>query len=267
MRAVIGSVAVHALLVWFAVHGDREGRPRSTAPHDAAVTVIETVEVDLLPSVESGAGAGEGPTGGAPAARTTIIASTTIASRMHARATASQSRAVAPDPRGSIRIEHTDPRGDVRTDELDATGDLGADGRGSDGRGSDGRGSDGRGSDGGGTGRAGTGIGFGDGGTIQRAELLAPPPAPRGDPPSKARPARLIYPTRQRDAEDAELFIARVIIDGEGFVDGATLLRGFGGRRDEVASQMIWKFRYAPALDDRGNPIRSTLDQRFLVGP
>jgi len=43
--------------------------------------------------------------------------------------------------------------------------------------------------------------------------------------------------------------------------------RGFGGRRDEVAAQMIWRFRYAPALDAEGGPIRATLDQRFLVGP
>lgn len=268
MRAAIGSVAVHALLVWFAVHGEREGRPRSTAPQDAAITLIETVEVDLLPSSESGVRAGEGPTGGAPAAPATISASTHArASTTHARATATRSRAVDADPRGAIRIEHTDPRGDIRTDETDATGEIGTDGRGTDGRGTDGQGTDGQGIDGRGTGRTGTGIGFGDGGAIQRAELLAPPPAPRGDPPSKAQPARLSYPSRQRDAEDAELFIARVIIDDEGFVDGATLVRGFGGRRDEVASQMIWKFRYAPALDDRGKPVRSTLDQRFLVGP
>lgn len=89
-----------------------------------------------------------------------------------------------------------------------------------------------------------TGIGFGDGGSVTRPQLLEPPPAPRGDPPSQARPAQLIYPTRHRDVDDAELFIARV-----------------------VASQMIWHFRYAPALDDAGKPIRSTLDQRFLVGP
>ena len=34
-----------------------------------------------------------------------------------------------------------------------------------------------------------------------------------------------------------------------------------------LASQMIWRFRYAPALDAEGRPIRATLDQRFLVGP
>ena len=58
-----------------------------------------------------------------------------------------------------------------------------------------------------------------------------------------------------------------MIVDDDGFVAGAKIVRGFGGRRDVVASQMIWHFRYAPALDDAGRPIRSTLDQRFLVGP
>ena len=58
-----------------------------------------------------------------------------------------------------------------------------------------------------------------------------------------------------------------MVIDDDGLVARAKLVRGFGGRRDEVASQMIWHFRYAPALDDVGQPIRSTLEQRFLVGP
>lgn len=155
-----------------------------------------------------------------------------------ARATPTRARATRTDPRGEIRIDRGDDMGD---------GLGGGGGRG-------------------GTG-TGTGIGFGDGGSIERPQLLAPPPAPRGDPPSKARPAQLIYPTRHRDVDDAELFIMRVIVDDDGFVAGAKLVRGFGGRRDEVASQMIWRFRYAPALDDSGQPVRSTLDQRFLVGP
>lgn len=231
MRAVIGSVAVHAVLAWLVFHGEREGAPdaRAKAP---AITVIEPalVEVALLPATEGGAPSG------APSAAPA------------ARGTPTRSRAARTDPRGEIRID----RGD------DAAGELGGGGGGELGGGGGG----GR----GGTG-TGTGIGFGDGGSIQRPQLLAPPPAPRGDPPSKARPAQLIYPTRQRDVDDAELFVMRVIVDDDGFVAGAQLVRGFGGRRDEVASQMIWRFRYAPALDDAGHPIRSTLDQRFLVGP
>ena len=82
---------------------------------------------------------------------------------------------------------------------------------------------------------------------------------------SKARPPRLIYPTREREAEEGEPFVARVIVDHEGYVVGARLVRGKGGPRDAVASEMIWRFRYAPALDAAGMPIRATLDQPFLV--
>lgn len=114
----------------------------------------------------------------------------------------------------------------------------------------------------------GSGIGLGDGGSI------APPPAsPRPPPPpevvarpaSKARPARLIYPAREREVEDAQLFVMRVTVDADGYVAGARLVRGFGGTRDDQASALIWKFRYAPALDDSGRAVASTLDQRFLV--
>ncbi len=219
MRAVIGSVVVHAVLGWLVLHGDREGTPTAPATKTAVISVVEPVEIELLPETAGGAPRG------APAAPA-------------ARATSTRSRAVRTDPRGEIRVERGDDRG----------GGLGG-GGGQGGRGT------------------GTGIGFGDGGSIARPHLLAPPPAPRGDPPSKARPAKLIYPTRHRDVDDAELFIVRVIVDDEGYVAGAKLVRGFGGRRDEVASQMIWQFRYAPALDDLGQPVRSTLEQRFLVGP
>ncbi|MBA3458295.1 MAG: hypothetical protein H0T42_34755 [Deltaproteobacteria bacterium] len=231
MRAVIGSVAVHAVIAWLAFHGDREGAATARATSPVAVTMIEPVEVALLPSTEDGAPARTAPT---------------------------RSRTIDTDPRGSITVEHSDPRGDLPTGERDTSGELGDAGLRFDGRGMGlGRG---------GTG-TGTGIGFGEGGKVAPGELLTPPPAPPGDPPSRARPAQLIYPTRQRDVEDAELFIARVIVDDDGFVAGAKLVRGFGGRRDEVASQMIWRFRYAPALDADGRPIRSTLDQRFLVAP
>jgi hypothetical protein len=124
---------------------------------------------------------------------------------------------------------------------------------------------------GGGTGTGdGEGIGAGTGGLggtagtsdAAIAHLAIPPP----QPVSKARPAKLIYPANNRDAEANEQFIARVDVDQEGFVVGAKLVQGFGGPRDEQASSLIWRFRYAPALDDAGRPVRSTLDQPFLVG-
>ena len=262
MRALVGSVALHALLVWLVVSGDRDGAPRASVAGPAAIRVIDAVEVDLLPNTDGdardpGGALASGGAGGAgvPEARRTP-----------------RVRTADTDPRGAITIERPDPRGDLRADDLDTSGALRIDGQdrspesvrshGAGGFGFDGRGM-GMGSGGHGQG---TGIGFGDGGTIHPLEHLRPPPAPRGDPPSKARPARLIYPTRQRDVDDAELFVARVIVDDEGFVVGAKLVRGFGGRRDEVAAQLIWRFRYAPALDVDGRPIRSTLEQRFLVG-
>lgn len=245
---MIGSVAVHAVLVWLIAAGDRDGAPTGTGAAPAPITIVEAVDVDLLPTEE----APPREPGGAPAGGAPSLA-------RQARAIGARSRSIeTEDPRGAITIDHADPRGELANDGHDASGLLSSDALAFDGRGM-GLGNAGR----GGAGR-GTGIGFGDGGTIQRIENLSPPPAPRA---SLARPARLIFPTRQRDVEDAELFIARVIVDDDGFVAGAKLVRGFGGRRDEVASTMIWKFRYDPARDDEGRAIRSTFDQRFLVGP
>lgn len=145
------------------------------------------------------------------------------------------------DPRGELRFEAQG--GEVGID----AGAVGDDGR------RMGRG-----------GGRGIGIGLGDGARVTNDNIaLVTPPAP---PASKARGATLVYPVREREVDDSELFIARVTIDEEGFVVGARLVRGFGGPRDATAADLIWKFRYAPALDDDGRPIGSTFDQRFLVG-
>jgi hypothetical protein len=37
------------------------------------------------------------------------------------------------------------------------------------------------------------------------------------------------------------------------------------GSRGEHAANAIWQFRYAPALDDRGAPVRSTFEQPFQI--
>ena len=117
-------------------------------------------------------------------------------------------------------------------------------------------------------GRGGGGIGFGDGGGLALPASPAPPPPPSAAlerPRSKARPARLIYPSRESEVDETTLFVARVVVDDEGFVVGAHLVHGFGGKRDETAEHAVWRFRYAPATDDDGHPIRSTVDQRFAV--
>jgi hypothetical protein len=127
------------------------------------------------------------------------------------------------------------------------------------------------GGDGGGRGGGhGNGIGRGVGsGLGDRAaageQLPTPPAAPKV---SKARPAKLIYPSRDRPVDDvAELFIARVTVDRDGYVVGARLTQGQGGPKRDEAAGLIFRFRYAPALDDDGRPIKSQLDQQFLVGP
>ena len=124
----------------------------------------------------------------------------------------------------------------------------------------------GAGEGGGGRGGTGRGIGFGEGGGIgDSPQLPSVPAAPPPPPVSKARPAKLIYPAREGEAAEGELFIARVTVDTDGYVVGAKLVQGSGDHRDETASQLIWRFRYSPALDDDGRAIRSTLDQSFMV--
>ena len=108
----------------------------------------------------------------------------------------------------------------------------------------------------------GTGIGFGEGGGVQKIRELPAVPAPFV---SKARPATLIHPSREMEVDEAELFTARVTVDESGDVVGAHMMRSHPGSRGETASSMIWQFRYSPALDDDGAPVRSTFVQTFAV--
>lgn len=118
-------------------------------------------------------------------------------------------------------------------------------------------------------GHRGSGIGFGDGGRIEvAAQTFVLPEAPRGElpRPSKARPAKLVYPRKHRDLGADELFVARVTVDTDGYVVGARLVRGRNGPADDEAADLIFRFRYLPALDDDGRAIRSTFEQPFHVG-
>lgn len=111
---------------------------------------------------------------------------------------------------------------------------------------------------------SGNGIGFGDGGGIARAGAV--PAAPVPPPPSKARPAKLLQPSRDLEVEDNDyLFVARVTVDEEGDVVAVRWTATHPGLRGDQASSAIWSFRYAPALDDAGLPIRSTFEQPFQV--
>jgi hypothetical protein len=256
---LVGSLVVHAVVGAVLFTLARHPAP----PTPAAAVAIEVVDLGLPPAPVTTIDvtvAPDGSPGGGGAAATaradepartsqprisepkrTIVASRE-ASRWGDRARRADS-APTTDPATTDAFD--DPRGAITFD--DGTGASG-DGEGN----GKGRGR-----------RTGNGIGFGDGGGI---EAGAPPPPPPPAPKlSKARPARLIFPSRQRDVDDGELYIMRVTVDADGYVSGATLVRGFGGHRDDVASAQIWRFRYDPARDDDGQPVRSVLEQRFLV--
>ncbi len=128
----------------------------------------------------------------------------------------------------------------------------------------------GAGGSGGGNGHGtGWGLGDGNGGGVRIPDDVPVPPAP---PPveapriSKARPAKLIYPTRDREVEDeADLFIARITVDSAGDVVGAHMVKTRPGARGDQAANAIWSFRYLPALDEDGRAITSTFEQPFQI--
>lgn len=234
-----GSLAVHALLGALLFAWTTRARQVQPRPAGTAIEIVDIASVapTTMPAADS-ASATRATTGSSAGARDAMPARSAAAPARNAAARrARTSGAALEDPRGRITFD---------------TGETG------------GGGEPGTGSGAGGS--AGRGLGFGDGAAIaaQHDELAPPPPPP---PPkiSKARPARLIFPSRQREVEDAQLFVMKVTVDRDGYVSGARLVRGFGGRRDEVAQDQIWRFRYDPARDDDGRPIASTLEQRFLV--
>ncbi|HTL35536.1 MAG TPA: hypothetical protein VL326_20550 [Kofleriaceae bacterium] len=110
----------------------------------------------------------------------------------------------------------------------------------------------------------GNGIGFGAGGGIRVAtDVPAPPPPPSI---SKARPAKLVWPNRDEEVDDeANLFVAKVTVDDEGAVVAVHMKTIRVGVKADRAADAIWTFRYAPALDDDGHPVKSTFEQSFQV--
>lgn len=239
VRFLVVSIAVHALVVWWLAAGRQERvgsqpsiRSTSSATEQAASIEPIAIEVDMIGggSVPSG-GSPAAPSGGSPAASS-------------ARATTTVRRARTHDAWNelTIRDERDGNAGGTATTNGNGTGHGIANGIGN-----------------------GNGIGFGTGGGIgaPRGGRLPPVPVPVV---SKARPARLIWPTRDREVEDdADLFIARVIIDENGDVVGARMVKTRPGARGDHAANAIWQFRYLPALDDRGVPTRSTLEQPFQI--
>jgi hypothetical protein len=82
---------------------------------------------------------------------------------------------------------------------------------------------------------------------------------------SRARPARLIYPKRSRPEVPGEVFVVLLTVDADGYVDGVRLRKGVNPHDDSKALEAVWRFRYAPALDDGGRPITSKVVQRFML--
>jgi hypothetical protein len=250
MRWVLVSLIVHAAVI-AALSGGQERLVEWRPPQLPACERVETttiVELVEEPAVRGGGGKGGQ---GSPSGR---------------RAATPVGRRVATPVRQPDRDHDAWERISVRTEQT-AQGDQGQGHGGSSSRGGNRSGDGnaiGNGSGGGNGGGNGNGIGFGTGGGIRVANDVPPPPPPPLI--SKARPAKLVWPTRDEDVDDDEaFFIARVTVDEEGTVVGANMVKTRPGARADRAADLIWQFRYAPALDDRGAAIRSTFEQPFQV--
>ena len=262
VRGLLGSIALHAGLVIAVLslgHPERSGNTRGPI----SIEVVSPVEL-TSPETRTAAGGDGGSRGGERAALT--------APDIKAREPSTADKAPAPTSQHAANLDGPAARS-ARRAILDGRSSIGASSQraatvgdlvgpiGFDRGTGNGRG------DGKGTG-LGAGDGIGDGLGTGRdglaARLPAPPIADRIE--SKARPARLIYPSRTADIEEAALFVAQVTVDDEGYVVGAHLTRRFGGRRDDDAASLIFRFRYDPARDDAGRPIASIVEQHFHVG-
>lgn len=232
MKALAGSIAIHAVLL-ASLGGVIATIAARETPADPPTTKIELIEIATNTS--------------------TPLPGGSTGAKSEARANAPRIR----NPKPIVPKRPASPRSAVSTrlsvaDTLAGIADVSSDGSG----GGTGTGT------GTGTGRghgAGAGLGAQSGGIDVRTVAL---PIPR---PSKARPAKLLYPSREREVSEGDLFVATVTVDDDGFVVGAKLRQGTSGPRRDDASSLIFRFRYSPALDDDGHAIRSTFDQPFLV--
>lgn len=249
-RALVVSLAIHGVLGAALLSFELEVGTGTAHDRAAAVTIDVIAPATTPPRDVAGGGMAAAIASAATARPTPAVEPRT--GRAH-RATARREVVAV----GDVAIDRTGPSAHASGA---GTADALASGDGQGGDGGEGTGIGGN---------RGAGIGFGDGGRIVLADQsFVLPPAPAADvpPPSKARPAKLIYPTRQRDLGADRLFVARITVDTDGYVVGAHLVRGSNGPRDDEAADLIFRFRYLPALDDAGRAIRSTFDQPFHVG-
>lgn len=234
--ALAGSLVVHgAIAAAFATRAApvEPGEPPPTETEIAIEIVSPPAHASSPPASSPGAAiASSSPVS---AAMPRAMPATPLLATRHAAASAMRTRAPS---RADItmRIESSGPGGD----ELAGDGD----------------------------GHRGSGIGFGDGSGIVTPDVVAPPLPPPPEPvlpaPSQARPPHLIYPTRSREIGASSPYVAQLTIDTEGFVVGARLVRGVGGALDDQTENALWRFRYRPALDDDGRPIKVTIEQPFF---
>ena len=244
MRALVVSLAVH-LVVLLAL---RQLRSAPAGEASSRVIAPPTVVVDelVVDVVSEGAGGAGGGGSVSAAGRDSIAAATGKPIPRSAEDAWEQVR---------VSVEKASEDGSANGD---ANGDANGNGNGN----GDGNG------DGDGDGN-GNGIGLGAGGGVRVPDDIPAPPEPPAEPTlrvSKARPAKLIYPTRDREVEDeADLFVARITVDTDGDVVGARMVTTRPGRRGDQAANAIWSFRYLPALDDEGAPVKSTFEQPFQI--
>jgi hypothetical protein len=243
MRALVGSVAIHAGLVLLALRASTPPPSEPTAKLEWVSPPVEVAFIDMPSVIESGGGGSPGRA----ATRSEQVARIERTPRRQIVRSAPTENTISDAPTATSLSAALAELASVSNEAVDGAAGDGGDGGGH----------------GGGHGRGiGRGVGTGLGDRASAGEALpAIPAAPRA---SKARPAKLIYPTRERAASEGELYSARVIIDTEGYVVGAKLLHS-AGPKDADAANLIFRFRYAPALDDDGHPIKSTIEQPFLV--
>ena len=246
-RAVVVSVAAHVVVLAVLVRG-HEQRPAARPAARLGMATLAVAEV-RRPSVASADAAGGGGGGGAEAAPARSVRK---ADSVRARAVRPVREPSAP-ARGRVEAAEETETGEGETGAED--GETTSPGPGSGAGPGSGTGSGDGGGEGGGRGRA----------TGYLAVSSAPAPVERPVAFSRARPARLIWPVRRGDESEGTLFVARVHVDREGIVVGARLAAGPPRARESDALTAVWRFRYAPALDDEGRPTASWVDQPFVV--
>jgi outer membrane biosynthesis protein TonB len=261
----VGSVAVHAAVVavWLAW---RPGDEVERATREAAIEIVDViapppiaaVEVAMVKPVDAGgegARAGAGAAAGAEERKPAGVARRPRPQPMVPSPAPVTMAAMARMPSAAMTATAEET---MRAAEAAAAAAAAAE---ANGNGSGNGNGNGNGSGNGNGNGNGDGDGDGNGNGTAREAFERMVSAPR----SKARPARLVYPKRDRAEREDALFIVRLNVDEDGVVVGAKLQHAPPGRQTDRAMGAVFRFAYEPALDDAGRPIASVVEQRFMV--